>query len=1055
MDITSRYRTKYPPKEHEEAVRMLLENIAAKQAPQEEIIVRESATNNRYDYDGRSLISNDSRGSSERAHATQNNNVTSISSATNTAHQHCNKATSTGDSVSLASSSSGVEQEGASSAYREPIPSRTIAVQCDLKASSLKHDHLFDRSMQASSISSTRYGFYNFTPETLANRRKIERSISHRDITHLAGSNGAGLPKGTSIPSKLGAQIEAPTSMSELSSSLSASDNELDNSTRSSRPVAYVDGRLPVDRLNGESSRRRLLNANGDYRRGYGNKAPLYGSMLDNSVTGQRESTLPRRPVTALSYVSSNRLRGQEHSTSGECSSDQESELAHSRGSQLIKSRAMSQQTLARMRTPAPGELLEAATSSSSSSDLGNISTKTPANRSSGDQSSINYQVDRSTDEIVITKRGESATPIKPPRPTLVSSAHNELVRDYRSLARSGSPARGGIDEQPVRDSAQASRRAILRSANRLLESSTTDKKAGAPQMLGSFRDNGEQPPSDRTGTSSRSMRDHSNRVYDENYNSYDECAANYYKPAVAQKPDRADSGGERYFVSEDEQRQASRFAARYTPGRINSSMSLSRPRTQVAPLQQQQQASLTTGGYHTSRKPNTSQTLNGRAGSQTLLSEGPIYAPNRDLNRRQSHTLNSNGNEVFRTTSMRHIERPSARYDQAKQYPVADHLAASENRRQDVYEREQADLDKSERTSAYKDYDDSRTWANPSCKLNGQTNGACATPKSHRRCSRSRSMRNVYDGQNFNDNNNGQTTTTNTEFYPLQQNNNFQQYHSSSESSAVDNAVPQFIKAQPLDYDSQHRLNESGLPDVDSMTMQARKLSAPSSYLGTASGGHHQMLPSYTLGRSSQIRGRAMSQQSLTRPSMPLASRRRRTATGGSNSGSDVGGSSMSLVSRLNGRYENARTRNPIVMYIPQATQRFNQTDENKNNLDTNKSSTLRKSSRSRIKSSSQDRSKRSLSRNGGSDSESSSMLRTLLRPKSRHQVNNASKRRMHNLVLDHQRDDEEEDLDRIGHLATELDTYKFRRRYSVPKDAKINWFAKLKQKVSSGGGR
>lgn len=984
MDIASRYRTKYPPKEHEEAVRMLLENIAAKQDDAVKVGIAKS--NNRYnDYDRRSLISNESGSSHEQA--SRNNSNKFRDSSKSKMHHQSNKATSTSDSISTTTSSS-IEHENA---FREPIPSRTIAVQCDLKSSSLKRDHLFDTSMQASSISSTRYGFYNFSPETLAQRRKLERSISSRDVARST-SNGSSRQLAAN---QLGSQIEAPTSMSELSSSLSASDFELNGV----RDRGFDNGEnRPPSELRDQSltgSRRvQNFNAGDDYYRDNGNKAPQYLSTVNNSTAKTRVSTLPRRPVTALSYVSTTRLRGQQQTANGDCSSDHESELPP----RSIHGRAMSQQTLNRPRTPALGSQHNATSSSSSE-----LSADTP-------QQSGNFQGDRSTDEILLTKRGHETAPVKPPRPTLISSAHNEQVRDYRTLDPAG---------------------AVIRSQNGSY-SETREKHADpAPDWLDNGAETGKRVASLRNklineavpGLARKPSRVLQDRVYDENCNSCEEPPAKYWsKPAVARQANNSVMGRP-YLVSEDELRHSSRCN-----GKLNSSMSLSRGRSQASA---QPFSTATTGGYYTSARKPADLRLNDRACSQTLLADSQRYAPNVEMGRHQ--LAPSGGNEVSRSTSMRQIGRPSERYES--------HLYSPNARLQDSNQNGYDQNGQLFTDNKDSEFLEARAWANPSSKmLDAQMNGGVAGSKPVRRCSRSRSMRNVYDSTN-----NDQAAGARREFYPAPTNNNFQPYHSSSESSALENVTHRFTRAQPLDYDSQHRLNESGLPEIDTMTMQARKVSAPSSYLGVA--GSH-VLPSYTLGRSAQIRGRAMSQQSLNRPNMPPLAGRRRRPAGGSNSGSDVGGSSMSLVSRLNGRYENAHTRNPVVMYIPQVSQK-DPLMANKSNLEANKSSTLRKSSRSRIKTSSHDRSKRSLSRNG-SDSESSSMLRTLLRPKSRHQANNVSKRRMHNMMLDHH-DDEEEDLDRIGQLATELDSYKFRRRYSVPKDAKINWFAKLKQKVSS----
>lgn len=55
-----------------------------------------------------------------------------------------------------------------------------------------------------------------------------------------------------------------------------------------------------------------------------------------------------------------------------------------------------------------------------------------------------------------------------------------------------------------------------------------------------------------------------------------------------------------------------------------------------------------------------------------------------------------------------------------------------------------------------------------------------------------------------------------------------------------------------------------------------------------------------------------------------------------------------------------------------------------------------------------------------------------------------------MQNMPVNNLVDSDDENMDGVGRLATEVDSYKFSRRYSVPKDAKINWFARLRNRVS-----
>lgn len=202
--------------------------------------------------------------------------------------------------------------------------------------------------------------------------------------------------------------------------------------------------------------------------------------------------------------------------------------------------------------------------------------------------------------------------------------------------------------------------------------------------------------------------------------------------------------------------------------------------------------------------------------------------------------------------------------------------------------------------------------------------------------------------------------------------------------------------------------------------------------------------------------------------------------------------GSSMSLVAGkgLNGKsiYETPGTRTPVIMYIPPSKPKSElgmsshslnydaRSSISASDRHHNKSSTLMSYSNSgkRIGGSrlslsksklsrSQAGSKRSLSsktnnHNNGSDSESSSsMLRTLLNPK---QTNNQrqslsgtinSRKTNSNHGNKNSRQVDDEGSDSVGQLASEMDSFHFRRRYSVPKDAKINWFSKLKQRVTS----
>lgn len=1064
MDITAKYRTRHPPKEHEEAVRMLLEGIANKQSQKnghsEEVPKtnrQESRKKYETNHDGRSCLSSTSSSSIQDVSKVPNKSSTSLLRS---------KSTLTSDSASI---------DSAGVAYKEPIPSRTIAVQCDLKSSSLKRDNLFDASMQASSISSTRYGFYNFSPETLENRRKaMQRSVSNRDF--INNSNGKTSELNNS-------HIEAPTSMSELSSSSAISDNEVVEKSKPIKhqrnlPSAYdsssTESIPKVEEEQALNQRKKVFDKNRNIDKYLTHYDKYNDKESNNLIARARINSLPRRPVTALSYISTSKLRGQNQSMNRSSGLDSDSEIVE----RPIKNRAISQQTLTTNKPYVPSasndELVDGSSSSNFDSELEGEegSLKNTTTRFYTDKESINnsinkdFQGDR-TEEMLIMKNGYSMQ-AKPAKPRLISSSHNEQVRDYKTLERLPS-TRQTVQRQT--NSNNSNSNGIINNNNNdsngnLFYDDDFDNNKLKESRMRQIEQQQQQQVGMKRLTRAKSRGD-LERVCDdtEDYTINTSCNGNQLRMLnsnhVSSKADQ--------FEPMMDQEELANYDQRYNGGgqmmmngRLNS-MSLSRRHPKQSPQYDgdryvsgnQVNQGMINGYLTSSRRPHT-LSRGDRAYSQTLLTKPSLYMPKVETTTATTATPKPTSrqaiqdqatNDVCRSTSMRHLNNNNRmcyrdRYENGCSNGFtntkSNYLDQTYLTDENSFTGERANLRRATRDES----DDSespstRTWANPSSRANLKPDSKRLLSPS-RKSSRSHSMRDVNNIDKL-----GPSMMNSEQPYVGPINSQFSPYNSSSESSALE-INPKFLRSHQLDYDSQHRLNESGLPEVISptnATNRPREISTSNN--GSRSGLNHQTL--FASGRSPQIRGRAMSQQSLTRPTMPLTSGRRR---GGSNSGSDVGGSSMSLVSRLQGRYENAHTRSPVVMYIPQTVPKSSSL-LGESSTGITKASTLRKSSRSRQKSSSKDRSRRSLSRNG-SDSESSSLFKTLVKPRSR-QGNFSSKRigRGYNGMFD---DDDEENMDGVGQLASELDTYKFRRRYSVPKDAKINWFAKLKQRVSSG---
>lgn len=1096
MDITAKYRTKYPPKEHEEAVRMLLEGITNKQLQKdghfEDMSPRTTRRETRNEHNQKNDNYDQQSLSSANSSSTQDVTSTTIVNS----NLICSKATSTSDSASINS----IE-----AAYKEPIPSRTIAVQCDLKSSSLKRDNLFDASMQASSISSTKYGFYNFSPETLELRRNLmQESVTSRD--NVSSSKGK-------ISEELNnSHIEAPTSMSELSSSPAMSDNEAENESQHSKYIQEVtkpikqqhrqissaydsssaDSAPKIEPVNQANLRRKTTidrNKNVD---------KYINEKQENNLTARaRINSLPRRPKTALSYVSTNKLRDQNQPLLNRSSGlGSDSEFVE----RPIKNRAISQQALTTTTT---------SSSSSNSNSYGNNNGNSNASKPYiagalndelvdtepscfnsdsefgenrllqdttrfADKGSINqdFQGDR-TDEMLIMKNGYSMQ-VKPAKPRLVSSSHDEQVRDYKTLERLLS-TRQTVQQQQQQKRQQQTNINNNNSINNNNISNTSnnvyydDDDLDNNNRVQDFKL--KQPVQQEVGmkrlTRTKSRGD-LERCFGENCTLDSSFNGNQLKKSLSSKADQ--------YLPMMDQEQRFNGDGRDLNNRLNS-MSLSRRYPKHSFQQQQQQLqyandryvgssgnqvnqALINGYLTSSRRPHTSS-RDDKANSQTLLTKPSLYTPKVETmaaaaaptskSARQQVSQHNTTSDVFRTTSMRQVNNNRIyckdRYDEngVLNQGFTSQCSNDQSNFERTYLTEELPVSGDGLNSRrLNESDDSespstRTWANPNLRATLKAEDGRRLLSPSRKSSRSYSMRDV-------NNVNGLETAIldAKQSYVGTRNPESSPYNSSTESSALE-VSPRFVRSHQLDYDSQQRLNESGLPKVNPLTTTAASRPRELSPYNGLTRGTTNVQGLYTSGGSPQIRGRAMSQQSLTRPTMPLSSGRRR---GGSNSGSDVGGSSMSLVSRLHGRYENAHTRSPVVMYIPPTVPKSSSL-LGEPSTSIVKSSNLRKSSRSRQKSSSQDRSRKSFSRNG-SDSESSSLFKTLVKPRSR-QGNYSSKRigRGHNGLFD---DDDEENMDGVGQLASELDTYKFRRRYSVPKDAKINWFAKLKQRVSSG---
>lgn len=1244
-DITERYRTKYPPKEHEEAVRMLLDGIKQQHQPTKIICSQNNGSsystktlpartsnstayneifnnnnnhktstlkgsytnsnnNNNHrttsslvktritgDYDRRSLTSSSSEILSE-------NNSRSASSGDGdelllSHRRHDNqiatkmqsKSTSTSDSVSLSSgidnraadllssSSSGSSNGAADAQNEEAIPSRTIAVQCDLKLSSAKNSEgVFDGSMQVSSISSTRYGFYKLSPETLEARRRLRRSMSSRNVAPTQTT-------GTLLRRNLTSNqdhAEGPTSMSELSSSAPSLDGGREVGGDNMQKLTHISMRKPMGAMNlhrrdyderevepdnnddedGDSRLYRNRSQDDDYNNddtSVDNREPVRllqkhgGLRVDRS--NSRIASLARRPKTALSYVSTSRLRDEgSPSRGGESSGADDYDDAASSGRgrrngalrsryhgdvggrdsrspspSMMRTRAVSHQILPRSRTPAPDLSVDREDNvhSDCESDYGKNEKRRNNinNNSKHRQGSDRFKVPRNEEiqvecfkcqpmspevSTTLTRTRSSSRPVKS------MSEANEFMRKYSDTEEASTLQRVSYRQLPMGvdlNGEDDERRQPLRQSNIPRNDEVGEVESQQPDVVSTCYTGDEISLSESATIGSRPIQRHQSLAckpgslrHHHHHHHYNQRR----KPIIG-GPDKL--GHEYCALSRDDRAHSQAFSGLMDSGTHRRSSSTLKPSNLSSSKVMPSQLSDAPSGADVMRS--TSMRHMSR-----LSRNGGMKFNHRQ---QQQHESQDDQDPVY-TTPLVESVNGNTRLDSSRQPQQQQQQRMVDDTAQPQSLTSQGQMYKSKRPlgqirhpkqhhqheSEDSESPSTRTWANPSVENSSprmlQSNAGNPIIQQQQKPLRSYSMRDVNQVSDHGETRYQGQRMGRQQQVAAQQQDDAYVYDSSSESSIVDENVrarrqQQFLDSSQLDYDSQHRINEIGLPETHSIDSYNATSHRPS--LGRYSHHHQQQqhrhhtnahhktqsgaasclgVPSTNLRRSNdmlsrhvassggqhlnstarpvQIAGRAMSQQSLSRPTMPLTGGRRRTP--GSNSGSEVGGSSMSLVSRLHGRYENAHTRSPVVMYIPQAKPGSQATSDCElassslaNKLASNQ---LRKSTRSvrsaRKMSSSQDRLRKSSSRNG-SDSESSSMLRTLVKP--RGGISRRSSRM--NVVGpggSHLGDDGE-DMDGVGQLASEMDSYKFKRRYSVPKDAKINWFAKLKNRVSS----
>lgn len=1050
----------------------------------------------------------------------------------------------------------------------EAIPSRTIAIQCDLKSSSVKRaDGYFESTndlanMQASSISATRYGFYRISPDTMEQRRKFARSISSRNIAHNQQQESAMSVSDEATP---------PASIKSDQSSVSGHEEALLSRRRKSsakldRIGPPLDDLMVADHRNMRKNDNNLRHDYNLHRRKFSSNQ----NVMDS---------LPRRPKTALSYVSTSRLRDdsladEKRSHLGCTSPDSQrfdgGDDGTARGL-TRRERAKSHQVLSR---PVGSSVLHPSDDEARQQQF-NCSRSVSATSTASDLDAHELLADKyrvpHNEEIVLSRRN------KP----LIEAQHQQSQFHHKRQNRSNNHADRQFDSiSPVRaTSGPPPRRSpnVDYDLERDLDSDIERRSASQLRQTGQSRvlhahhsgnrfdqdddDDDANHDGDAVGRPTKLKRSatmnrlHSMAALDREIDFVNSGQPNHHRHHLssssrARKNPLGDgtieSTARDRIPNEQQQPQAVRYNSMSLSRRPSSDQrscnSIARRPSGLTNGNGNNKHQLdvkTTGAFIDSRKAHTSP-LRVRA-SNPLESQQPALIKrhhqaknvNNKLNyyhdgdddddenaevaldaeqeslvhrsRKTStnsaanghhthnlkHNLNPNQANVLRSTSM--SQMPVSGAVEANGRLFAQMNNGNSNQRAVTRSKDFASSNKipqhfvvdddDELYDEDEDVDEMHMYrGQPGYQSMAKQNGEYfeRQPRQQRHIQQPSTTSMTKNGFRYQSDESGA---------------------SEEAGSSLENS--QFLAARvhhPLDYDSQNRLNESGLPEpnfpIDNPqhyhrnnhqlaagnrdAAQAPPPEAPVSHLGLVTpSAPMSQTPTIarskrfaTTGRSgahSVITGRAMSSQSLARPSMTSGRRSRRPGAAGdaSNSGSDVGGSSMSLTSqqgRLYGgsRYENAHTRTPVVMYIPQATASAAASKQGSMSDLTNRRgrASSRRSSRTRMGSSSnnkssassQDRRKGSLSRDA-SDSEAgqTSMLRTLVKRRTSNagRVNgNSSGRSRH---AESNLNDDEEDVDGVGKLATEIDSYRFRRRYSVPKDAKINWFAKLRQRVIS----
>jgi len=1096
----------------------------------------------------------------------------------------------------------------------EAIPNRTIAVQCDLKVSSVKRaqngaeqasvsdDSSTDlASMQASSISSTRYGFYKLSPETMEQRRRLARSISSRNIARSS----------TNLSGQLNSELEDNQSDQMSHRGQTFEERELNHEAGSRLLKEFRRGGLAEGRP-GEMEN--------DPNEGYDSELEVARRRaLTRKLLPQTKAnaSLPRRPRTAMSFVSTN------HTNYGQAEPNR---LPNGRPYGLASSRdrAMSQQVLnggqcndfseetndvnnsnsdgeqrderervafneeivltnGRRLVRSPSPMVSNGNNCNSDNEnlYGGGAKLTRANqqqllRRSATLRATSSLANGARASLVQNEPLARRTIDRPTRPLQTRAYEREQDSHFFDQSRPGEPARvhltmrrKNLEEESPRDNGtplgqttagrvggaerQPSRRALAESAAhepapmdkqcmeeaaRSCNNSLADRPPGAYLLRGQPAGAKSARLASSNGRLSRLERSVSQQVLEGSGSRHQQVGASRHARTL-----RADTLEPRgATIGQSECGLDERLARRSTMMR---SPAVARTRNTATAL---------------NRSVSMRQSLAEPAGGQSL--------PTKSSYRRIVHTPISTA-AIRREAGYEEEEEEEEQLGLdagrlAQQDKRINYLGGSQamgGREGDLRHEQMAasggyQQERPRRTGAAdwrghrESEDDSespmtRTWANPALVRVGPT------VQSQRRARVRGEQPEEGPVQCSSEFDSEEATHEQYPTMPSQKGapsmagrSNPQmedahfQYHSENSSEFSSSLLDQNPRdAQPtirarnlegtglddmaagskreacMDYDdSQQRLNQIGLPDP---TIQSRysqpgaslsHLDSPLSRIAPTSGlnSASKVCNPQTLDQVStacysgadrspsrpSIVGRAMSQQSLTRPTMPLSRRLRRSgrasATMGdggfhytSGAASDLGGSSFSLASRLRdgSRYESAHTRLPVVMYIPPATSKSSQASRHNSATDlsgardrSSRSPTVRKSTRSRPVSQARSslastnigtnsRAGRSVSARQSSDSETSSMLRTLIRPRGRPSTKSGSSSRLRRRSSSRRRisntnaneDTFYEDEDAIGQLASEMDSYKFTRRYSVPKDAKINWFSKLRQRVTS----